>query len=101
VVKEITEAVKHLSKTRTGALMDLQNIKENNTMFDVGTKIDGDVSQELLLTIFHPNTALHDGAVVICNGKVVSAGVLLPLTETPNSAGGMETAQAAIVCQKF
>lgn len=83
VVKEITEAVKHLSKTRTGALMVLQNIKENNTMFDVGTKIDGDVSQELLLTIFHPNTALHDGAVVICNGKVVSAGVLLPLTEDP------------------
>ncbi len=83
IPKEITEAVKHLSKTRTGALMVLQNIQENNTMFDVGTRINGEVSHELLLTIFHPNTALHDGAVVISNGKIVSAGVLLPLTEDP------------------
>lgn len=83
IPKEITEAVKHLSKTRTGALMVLQNLQENNTMFDVGTHIDGEVSHELLLTIFHPNTALHDGAVVISNGRIVSAGVLLPLTEDP------------------
>ncbi|MEI8378158.1 MAG: diadenylate cyclase, partial [bacterium] len=81
VAKEISDAVKHLSKTRIGALMVLQKIQENNTMYDVGTRIDGFVSQELLLTIFHPNTALHDGAAVICNGKIVSAGVLLPLTE--------------------
>ena len=83
VPKEITEAVKHLSKTRTGALMVLQKVQENNTMFDVGTHIDGEVSHELLLTIFHPNTALHDGAVVISHGRIVSAGVLLPLTEDP------------------
>lgn len=83
VTKEIAEAVKHLSKTRVGALIVLQNVQENNTMYDVGTRIDGYVSQELLLTIFHPNTALHDGATVICNGKIVSSGVLLPLTEDP------------------
>jgi len=83
VTKEIADAVKHLSKTRVGALMVLQNVPENNTMYDVGTRIDAYVSQELLLTIFHPNTALHDGATVICNGKIVSAGVLLPLTEDP------------------
>lgn len=83
IVKEIADAVKHLSKTRVGALMVLQNVQENNTMYDVGTRIDGYVSQELLLTIFHPNTALHDGATVICNGKIISAGVLLPLTEDP------------------
>ena len=83
IPKEITEAVKVFSKTRTGALIVLQNVNEKNTMFDVGTCINGDVSQELLLTIFHPNTALHDGAVVISNGKIISAGVLLPLTEDP------------------
>jgi diadenylate cyclase len=83
ISKEIADAVKHLSKTRVGALIVLQNVQENNTMYDVGTRIDGYVSQELLLTIFHPNTALHDGATVICNGKIISAGVLLPLTEDP------------------
>ena len=50
---------------------------------DVGVEINGNLSQELLLTIFHPNTPLHDGAVVICNDTVQSAGVLLPLTEDP------------------
>ena len=50
---------------------------------DVGTKLDADVSQELLLTIFYPSTPLHDGAVIIEGEKIVSAGVLLPLTEDP------------------
>ena len=55
-----------------------------DTVFsDVGTKINADISQELILTIFHPNTPLHDGAMVIRDNKIVSAGVLLPLTEDP------------------
>lgn len=82
-VEEITKAVRHLAKNHIGALMVVQKVQEKNTMFDVGTRINGNLSQELLLTIFHPNTALHDGAVIICNGKIESAGVLLPLTEDP------------------
>ena len=50
---------------------------------DVGTKLDALISTELILTIFHPNTPLHDGAMVIENNKIHSAGVLLPLTEDP------------------
>lgn len=50
---------------------------------DVGTKLDAIISTELILTIFHPNTPLHDGAMVIENGRIHSAGVLLPLTEDP------------------
>ena len=41
------------------------------------------MSTELLLTIFHPNTPLHDGAVIIQDEKIIAAGVLLPLTEDP------------------
>ena len=55
----------------------------SNTYYDVGTKLNADLSTQLLLTIFHPNTPLHDGAVVINNSKIISAGVLLPLTEDP------------------
>ena len=50
---------------------------------DVGTKLDAIISTELILTIFHPNTPLHDGAMVIERNKIHSAGVLLPLTEDP------------------
>lgn len=82
VIKEIVEAVRFLSKSHTGALIVFQN-DLSNTYYDVGTKLNADLSTELLLTIFHPNTPLHDGAVVINGSKIISAGVLLPLTEDP------------------
>lgn len=82
VIKEIIETVRFLSKSHTGALIVFQN-DLSNTYYDVGTKLNADLSTELLLTIFHPNTPLHDGAVVINESKIISAGVLLPLTEDP------------------
>ncbi len=83
VVKELIETIKYLSKSKTGGLIVLQkdNIPINHS--DVGVKLDADVSQELLLTIFYPSTPLHDGAVIIEGDKVLCAGVLLPLTEDP------------------
>ena len=83
IVKELIETIKYMSKSRIGGLIVLQ--KEDGTLnhSDVGVEINGNMSQELLLTIFHPNTPLHDGAVVICGDTVQSAGVLLPLTEDP------------------
>lgn len=83
VVKEIMEAIKHLSKTRTGALIVFQKDFSDTVFSDVGTKLNADISTELLLTIFHPNTPLHDGAMVIKDNRIISAGVLLPLTEDP------------------
>ncbi len=83
LVKEITEAVKYCSRVKRGALIVLQ--KEDNLSFynEVGTIIDAQVSAELILTIFFPKTPLHDGAMIIHNGKILAAGVLLPLTENP------------------
>ena len=83
VIKELIEAVKYLTKTKTGALIVLQNEISPNVYSEVGTKLNADVSAELILTVFHPNTPLHDGAMVIKNNKILSAGVLLPLTENP------------------
>ncbi len=82
VIKEVVEAVKYLSKTHTGALIVFQS-DLSNTFKDVGTILNADVSTELILTIFHINTPLHDGAIVINGDKIISAGVLLPLTEDP------------------
>ena len=82
VIKELIEAVKFLSKSHTGALIVFQK-DLSNTYSDVGTQLNADLSTELILTIFHPNTPLHDGAVVLNGSKIISAGVLLPLTEDP------------------
>lgn len=83
VVDEIVNAVKHMSKARTGALMVFYNNQEVNNVIEVGTKLDSEISTELILTIFHPNTPLHDGAVVIRQNRILASGVLLPLTEDP------------------
>ena len=83
IIKEIIEAVKYLTKTKTGALIVFKKGLNTGAYSDVGTKIDAIISTELILTIFHPNTPLHDGAMVIDGNKIESAGVLLPLTEDP------------------
>ncbi len=83
IIKEIIEAIKYLTKTKTGALIVFNKGLSNGVYSDVGTRIDAIISTELILTIFHPNTPLHDGAMVIENNKIQSAGVLLPLTEDP------------------
>ena len=83
VVKEIIEAVKYLTKTKTGALIVFKQPESNLVYSEVGTTLDAKVSAELILTIFHPNTPLHDGALVMDGNRILSAGVLLPLTEDP------------------
>jgi diadenylate cyclase len=83
VIKEIIEAVKYLTKTKTGALIVFKKTMSAPSYSEVGTIIDARVSAELILTIFHPNTPLHDGAMIIDKDRIHSAGVLLPLTEDP------------------
>ena len=82
-IKEIIEAVKYLTKTKTGALIVFKKAMSSMAYSEVGTEINAKLSTELILTIFHPNTPLHDGAMVIEDNKIQSAGVLLPLTEDP------------------
>ncbi len=83
IIKEIIESVKYFSKLKHGCLIVFQKNEQDSLYSEVGTKINADVSTELILTIFHPNTPLHDGAVIIHANKILAAGVLLPLTEDP------------------
>ena len=83
VIKEITEAVKYCSRVKRGALMVVQKTQDRSFYNEVGTVINANISTELILTIFFPNTPLHDGAMIIHNDKILAAGVLLPLTEDP------------------
>ncbi len=83
VIKEITEAVKYCSRVKRGALIVVQKEEDKSFYNEVGTDINADISAELILTVFFPNTPLHDGAMVIHKDKILAAGVLLPLTEDP------------------
>lgn len=81
IITEITEAVKKFSASKIGALIVITQKTGLKNIVDTGTPINGDVTKNLLLTIFHPNTALHDGAVIIKGNKIISAGCTLPLSE--------------------
>lgn len=86
LVHELVESVRLLSKTKTGALIVLESANGiGGAYLEAGTRLDARLSTEALLTIFHPNTPLHDGAVIISpDNRIVAAGVLLPLSENPN-----------------
>jgi uncharacterized protein (TIGR00159 family) len=87
VIDELVDAVKDLSQNRTGALMVLETDGSIDTRVFVnpGVPLDGEVSRELLQTIFQPKTLLHDGAVFIRGTRVAAAGVILPLSERSTS----------------
>jgi diadenylate cyclase len=84
-VEIITETVEDLAQTKTGALIVFEkNVGLRNYIERSGIKIDGLIKKELLLTIFFKNTALHDGAVVCKDDRIVAAGVVLPTSTRPD-----------------
>jgi diadenylate cyclase len=80
VITEITNAVSRLAQTRTGALIVIEQLTGLGEIVNTGTKLDAEVSSALLQNIFVVNTPLHDGATIIRNDRIVSAGCFLPLT---------------------
>src|SRR5699024_4454482 len=68
--KELTIAMTSLSRQKIGALVVLERETGLNEFVDTGTRLNANVSSELLINIFIPNTPLHDGAVIIRQGKI-------------------------------
>ena len=81
VVNIITETAKRLSEKRVGALIAIERQVGLSDIVSTGQAIEGDISYELLDTIFYPGTTMHDGGVVIKDGKVAAAMCLFPLTD--------------------
>jgi diadenylate cyclase len=84
VIDEVVEAVKTMSRHKTGALIVFAKSSTLHDLVDPGTKIDARVTSKLLTTIFQKDTPLHDGAVVIRNDRLVSASAYLPISQNPN-----------------
>jgi diadenylate cyclase len=82
VSNEVARAAAELSADGQGALIVLQRETGLEEVAETGVMIHGDVSADLLRTIFTPKSPLHDGAVIIRDDRIVAAGTLLPLAET-------------------
>jgi diadenylate cyclase len=79
-ISAVVSATARLSERRHGALIVLQRNDSLEEYINSGVHMDSDVSPELLLQIFYPNTPLHDGAAIIVGSKLVSASSVLPLS---------------------
>jgi len=76
----ITDASETLAQRHQGALIVLERQTGLQEFVESGVELDAKVSYELLLTIFNPNTTLHDGAVIVREGRVLAAACVLPLS---------------------
>jgi diadenylate cyclase len=78
-IEEIVRACQLLVQRRIGALLALERHVQLDEFVESGARIDAEVSRDLLVALFQPQSPLHDGAVVIRRGRVIFAGCILPL----------------------
>lgn len=96
-INYVCRACSDLSDKQIGALIVFENEITLNEISKTGTILDANVSQELICNIFFPKTPLHDGAVVIKDGRIVSAGCILPLTSKSNLSSEFGTRHRAAI----
>src|SRR3989440_3448327 len=80
-ISEAIRATERLSMKRTGALIAFERDVGLEDYAATGVRINGEISAEVLQSIFYPNSPLHDGAVIVRGNRIVAAGCLLPLPE--------------------
>lgn len=82
VVYEIVNAVEYLKKMRIGALIVIERDNSLQDYIERSRKIYGDISSDLLISIFFPNNPLHDGGLIIQGDKITSAGAVFPTSDS-------------------
>lgn len=97
VIEELVASVEYLSRNKIGALVAIERQVGLKGIVEAGTRIDADVSRQLLNTLFWPGTALHDLGVVIRGDRVMAAGVQFPLAEGEDLAQELGSRHRAAV----
>lgn len=80
-VHDIVEAVTQLANKQFGALIAIERDTSIRIYEETGVVLDSEFSVELMLTIFHPKAALHDGGVIIRNGRIAAAACIFPVSQ--------------------
>lgn len=83
LVQALDKAVQYMAKRKIGALITIERATGLEEYIETGIPLDADVTGELLINIFIPNTPLHDGAVILRDDKIAVASAYLPLSESP------------------
>lgn len=94
-INRTISACEDMSKARTGALIIFERELKLDDTIKTGTTINADLNTELLKNIFFPNTPLHDGAVIVREGRIAAAGCILPNSSNPNISKELGTRHRA------
>ena len=97
VILQTVRACEIMGAERVGALIVFARDSRLEEYFKTGTMIDGQVSEQLIRNVFFPKAALHDGAMIIRDGRVTAAGCVLPLSESNRLSADLGTRHRAAV----
>lgn len=95
IVKEIVNALIELSKRKVGALIVIERETKLDEYLPTGTLVDAKITSALIQNIFEPNTPLHDGAVIVRDGRIHYAACVLPLFDDANISRELGTRHRA------
>ena len=94
-IGQIVQACEVMGRERVGALIIMARNERLDEYFKKGTKIDAQASEQLLRNIFFPKAALHDGAVIMIDGRIAAAGCVLPLSQSDRLSADLGTRHRA------
>jgi diadenylate cyclase len=83
ILDEVVKAAAILAKNKLGGIIAIERRVGLDHFIEAGTRVDANISSDLINTIFWPGSPLHDGAIIIQEQKIVAAGCLLPLSDNP------------------
>ena len=95
IIGQTVMACEVMSRERVGALIVFARDNPLDEYFKTGTQIDGQVSEQLIRNIFFPKASLHDGAMIIRDGRVAAAGCVLPLSDSHRLSADLGTRHRA------
>ena len=97
VINQTVRACEEMSRERVGALIVFARDNRLDEYFKTGTMLDAQVSEQLIRNVFFPKAALHDGAMIIRDGRMAAAGCVLPLSESQRLHADLGTRHRAAV----
>ena len=95
VIAQTVMACDVMSRQKIGALMVFARTQPLDEYFKTGTIVDGKVSEQLIRNIFFPNASLHDGAMIVRDGRIAACGCVLPLSESSRLSADLGTRHRA------
>ncbi len=96
-IDSISVAVKNMQEQKIGALIVFERTTQLGDIINTGTLINADTSSQMVGNVFFPKSPLHDGALIVRDGKLVAAGCILPLTSNPDLSSQLGTRHRAAI----